>query len=150
MTTMFETDHDGVIRTERKLSASPREIFAAFEQTDKLARWWGPAGFTNTFELCEFKPGGRWIYVMHGPNGQDYPNECVFREIELDTKIVIEHVVLPFYTLTITLSESGEGTNLTWRQEFENTAFVASMRDFLTNANNENLDRLEAVLASKD
>ncbi|HRI02165.1 MAG TPA: SRPBCC family protein [Pyrinomonadaceae bacterium] len=138
---------DGVIDNERVLSASPREIFEAFKQPEKLARWWGPAGFTNTFELCDFKPGGRWIYVMHGPDGKDYPNECVFREIEPYARIVIDHVVLPYYTLTITLAESGEGTRLTWRHEFENTAFVASMRDFLINANNENLDRLEAVLA---
>ena len=149
MTTTSESQ-EGVIYAERELSASPREVFGAFEHPAVLAQWWGPAGFTNTFELCEFKPGGSWVYVMHGPNGQDYPNECVFREIELDKSIIIDHVVLPYYTLTITLSEGGEGTNLTWRQEFENTAFVASMRDFLTNANNENLDRLEAVLASKD
>lgn len=141
-------NQDGVIDNERVLSASPRDIFEAFEQTEKLARWWGPAGFSNTFELCDFKPGGRWIYVMHGPDGKDYPNECVFREIEPDKRIVIDHVVLPYYTLTITLTESGEGTHLTWRQEFENTAFVASLKDFLTNANNQNLDRLEGVLVS--
>lgn len=140
-------NQDGVIDNERVLSASPRDIFEAFEQPEKLARWWGPAGFTNTFELCDFKPGGRWIYVMHGPDGKDYPNECVFREIEPYTRIVIDHVVLPYYILTITLAEKVGGTYLTWRQEFENTAFVASMRTFLTNANNENLDRLEAVLA---
>lgn len=141
-------NQDGVIDNERVLSASPRDIFEAFEQPEKLARWWGPAGFTNTFELCDFKPGGRWIYVMHGPDGKDYPNECVFREIEPDTRIVIDHVVLPYYTLTITLTESGEGTHLKWRQEFKNTAFVASLKDFLTNANNQNLDRLEGVLVS--
>ena len=147
MKTTSDTNQDGVIQIERTISASPREIFVAFEQSDKLARWWGPAGFTNTFELCEFKTGGSWIYVMHGPNGQDYPNECVFSKIEPDTKIVIEHVVLPYYMLTLTLTESVHGTHLTWRQEFQNSAFVASMRDFLENANNENLDRLEAVLA---
>ncbi len=146
MTTIPESQ-DGVIYNERTLSAGPLEIFAAFEKSEKLARWWGPAGFKNTFELCEFKPRGRWVYVMHGPDGKDYPNECVFREIEPYTRIVIDHVVLPYYNLTITLVEKVGGTYLTWRQEFENAAFVASMRTFLTNANNENLDRLEAVLA---
>jgi uncharacterized protein YndB with AHSA1/START domain len=42
-----------------------------------LSRWWGPAGFTNTFEVCEFKKGGRWSFVMHGPDGRNYPNESV-------------------------------------------------------------------------
>lgn len=141
------TEPDGVIYTERLISATPREIFAAFEQPENLAKLWGPSGFTNTFELCEFKPGGRWVYVMHGPDGRDYPNESVFREIELDSKIVIEHVVLPHYELTIKLSPEGDQTNITWHQVFENTAFVASMRAFLENANSENLDKLEAVLA---
>ena len=144
-----ETDQAGVISNEREFAASPREIFAAFEQTDKLAQWWGPAGFSNTFDLFEFEPGGRWIYTMHGPDGRDYPNESVFREIEPVTKIVIDHVALPHYTLTITMSPSGDQTSLTWRQEFENTAFVVSMRSFLENANEENLDKLEALLADQ-
>src|SRR5580698_1432741 len=79
-----------VLRTERVFSFSPREIFAAFEQADHLAEWWGPKGFTNTFEQFEFAPGGRWVFVMHGPNGINYPNENIFREIQPDTKIVIE------------------------------------------------------------
>jgi uncharacterized protein YndB with AHSA1/START domain len=143
-------DHSSsTVSVERLLSASPRQIFAAFEDPDQLAQWWGPAGFTNTFELCKFEPGGRWVYVMHGPDGRDYPNESVFREIERDTRIVIDHVVLPIYTLTITLTPEGGKTLLTWEQEFENTAFATRMRSFLENANNENLDRLETVLASR-
>ena len=89
---------DAVIRTELALSATPRDVFAAFEQPDCLARWWGPTGFRNTFEQFEFTPGGRWIFVMHGPNGANYPNECVFREIAPDTKIIIEHTSQPHFT----------------------------------------------------
>jgi uncharacterized protein YndB with AHSA1/START domain len=43
-------------------------VFAAFEQPDQLARWWGPKDFTKTFGQFEFKPGGRWVFVMRGPN----------------------------------------------------------------------------------
>ncbi len=134
---------------ERMISADARNIFAAFEDADRLARWWGPAGFTNTFDLCEFRPGGRWVYVMHGPDGRDYPNECVFREIDTDKRIVIDHVVLPLYTLTITLEPRDGGTHLTWDQQFENREFADRMRDFLWNANEENLDKLETILAAE-
>jgi len=41
---------------------------------------------------------------MHGPNGANYPNENVFRAIEPDTKIVIEHDSPPRITLTVTLN----------------------------------------------
>ncbi len=144
---MTISDPDTALVAVRTLSAQPRDVFAAFSDPVKLANWWGPAGFTNTFETFEFKPGGRWIYVMHGPDGRDYPNESVFREIELDTRIVIDHVVLPLYTLTITMVPEAGETRLTWEQKFENTAFATSMRDFLSTANEQNLDRLEAVLA---
>lgn len=141
---------DAAVRTERVFSASPREIFAAFEQPDRLARWWGPAGFTNTFEQFEFSPGGRWVFVMHGPNGASYPNESVFREIQPDTRIVIEHVVKPWYTLTVTLDARGDGTHLAWVQEFESPGFAARMRRLSETANEQNLDRLQALLASED
>jgi uncharacterized protein YndB with AHSA1/START domain len=81
---------DAVLSTERVLSASPRQVFAAFENPDRLSQWWGPSGFTNTFEQFEFRSGGRWVFVMHGPHGAYYANERFFREIQSDARIVIE------------------------------------------------------------
>jgi hypothetical protein len=52
---------NAVVSTERVLSVNPRDVFAAFEQPDRLAQWWGPNGFRNTFEQFEFTPGGRWV-----------------------------------------------------------------------------------------
>ena len=60
---------NAVVSTERLLPVSPRRVFAAFEQPDRLAQWWGPSGFKNTFEQFEFTNGGRWVFVMHGPTG---------------------------------------------------------------------------------
>src|SRR5512147_824845 len=99
-----ENELSAASSTERLLSADPQTVFAAFEQADRLAQWWGPSGFTNTFELFEFKPGGRWVYLMHRSYGANYPNESVFREIEPHRKILIEHVVRPWYLLTVTLA----------------------------------------------
>ena len=134
------------------MSASPRRVFAAFEQPDWLARWWGPKGFTNTFEQFDFTPGGRWVFVMHGPNGADYPNESVFREIRRDTRIVIEHVVRPWFKLTVTLAErrgkaDDDQTHLVWAQAFESPEMATKLRPIVGPANEQNLDRLEALLA---
>jgi uncharacterized protein YndB with AHSA1/START domain len=148
MKTTFQTNNpDAALCTERVLSASPREIFAAFEHPDRLARWWGPDGFTNTFEQFEFRPGGRWVFVMHGPNGADYPNESVFREIQPDVRIVIEHVVKPWFTLTVTLTARGEQTHLAWVQEFESAEVANQLRSICEPSNEQNLDRLASVLA---
>jgi hypothetical protein len=86
---------------------------------------------------------------MHGPNGANYPNESVFREIQPDSRIVIEHVVNPFYTLTVTLTARGEQTHLAWVQEFESPAMAAKMRPLSETANEQVLDRLQALLAGE-
>jgi uncharacterized protein YndB with AHSA1/START domain len=135
------------LSTERVLSASPQRVFAAFARPDLLAQWWGPSGFTSTFEVFDFAPGGRWVFVLHGPDGVDYPNESVFREIQPDRQIVIEHVVGHWFLLTVTLTARGDGTHLTWVQEFRSPEVAAKLRDVVDPANEQNLDRLEAVLA---
>jgi uncharacterized protein YndB with AHSA1/START domain len=143
------TDTDAAVRNERVFASDARTVFAAFEQPDRLARWWGPSGFTSTFDRFEFRPGGRWIFVMHGPNGASYPNESVFREIEPDSRIVIEHVVEPWFMLTVTLTPRGDETHLAWIQEFESPDFAAKMRRLSETANEQNLDRLQSLLASE-
>lgn len=143
------SDPNAVLSTERVLPANPRKVFAAFENPKSLAQWWGPDGFTNTFERFEFQPGGRWVFVMHGPNGTDYSNESVFREIQPNARIVIEHVVKPWYRLTVTLSSRGDQTHLAWDQEFESPEVAAKFRPLSATANEQNLDRLQALLASE-
>lgn len=123
------------------------QVFAAFAQPERLARWWGPAGFTNTFKVCEFKTGGRWIYTMHGPDGRDYPNESVFAEIS-PAKIVIEHVCAPKYRLTVTLAPSPKGTLVSWLQAFESETVAKAIEHIVAPANEQNLDRLTAEVLS--
>ena len=50
--------------------------------------WWGPNGFTTTTRAFEFRPGGVWEFVMHGPDGVDYPNRIEWREIVPPERIV--------------------------------------------------------------
>ncbi|MDK2970560.1 MAG: hypothetical protein PWP23_315 [Candidatus Sumerlaeota bacterium] len=144
---MSEASNPSVaLSTERVLSASPQSILAAFEQPERLAEWWGPDGFTNTFELFEFKPGGRWVFVMHGPDGRDYDNECVFRETG-PGRIVIEHVVQPWFLLTVTLTARGGDTHLAWVQKFESPEAAEVVRAVCEPSNEQVLDRLQSVLA---
>jgi uncharacterized protein YndB with AHSA1/START domain len=138
---------DTSVKTERLFAFTPREIFSAFEQPDKLARWWGPSGFTSTFTKFDFKPGGRWEFVMHGPDGTDYPNQSVFQVIEPDSRLVIGHVVEPFFTLTVTLTPRGTQTHLSWVQQFASSEVASQLRPMVTPANEQVLDNLQAVLS---
>jgi uncharacterized protein YndB with AHSA1/START domain len=123
-------------------------VFEAFARPELLARWWGPDGFTNTFEVCEFRPRGRWKYVMHGPNGANFRNESVFLELNAPSTLVIHHVSKPRYLLTITLTAHEGGTAISWAQEFEDSAVAARIRHIVEPANEQNLDRLEGVLTA--
>src|SRR5271169_5570829 len=94
-----------VFENQRIISASSKEIFKAFEDPSLLTQWWVPDGFTCTFDLFEFKPQGKWSFIMHGPNGTDYPNEMEFKEIAAPNRVVIRHTVEPYFTLTVTIED---------------------------------------------
>jgi uncharacterized protein YndB with AHSA1/START domain len=130
--------------TSREIPASPADVFAAFSDAERLARWWGPAGFTNTFEVCEFRPGGRWKFVMHGPEAGHYKNESTFAEIEPGRKVVVQHESSPRYRLVIGLHPTEGGTMVTWDQTFETADMARRVERLVVPANEENLDRLTA------
>lgn len=137
------------LSTTRNIPAPPAAVFAAFADPARLARWWGPAGFTNTFSTCEFRSGGRWVYVMHGPDGHDYANESTFAEVT-PARIVIHHHSKPKYELTIGLQPSAQGTVVSWSQAFETERITTRLAPIVVPANEQNLDRLAAeVLASR-
>jgi uncharacterized protein YndB with AHSA1/START domain len=131
--------------TSREIAASIEEVFAAFGNAERLARWWGPNGFTNTFHTFEFETGGRWIYTMHSPHGGNPGNESVFELVE-PNKIVIRHISQPLYLLTIELKPSDTGTTVSWSQEFDDAEVARRIEKIVVPANEQNLDKLMTEL----
>jgi len=123
-------------------------VFAACTDGRQLARWWGPAGCTSTFHEFDPRPGGRWRYTMHGPDGADYANESQFLEVCAPRRIVLRHLSWPEFRMTITLADEHEGTRLTWRMEYASARDCAQVRDQVVPANEESFDRLAALLAT--
>jgi len=125
----------------------PRElVFRAWTTPDLLARFWGPQGFTNTFRECDMRPGGTWLFTMHGPDGVDYPNHNVFVEIAPE-RIVIDHLSGHEFRITATF-ESFEGrTRVTFRQLFKEKEAFELAKPICIKANEQQLDRLGKVLA---
>lgn len=123
------------------------QVFGAFTDAKTLATWWGPSGFTNTFQEFDPRPGGRWRFVMHGPDGTDYPNENQFLEIAAPRRIVLRHLSRPEFRMTITLADEPGGTHITWRMLFATIEQCDQVRSYAPAANEQNFDRLEAVLA---
>lgn len=143
---MDSAAEDRTLRTARTLPYSPQQIYGAFASPDLLASWWGPEGFSNTFEIIEFTAGGRWKFVMHGPDGKDYANESIFAALEPDASIVIRHVCPPHFTLTVELTPADGGTHLSWVQVFDDARTAQAVKQRAGPANEQNLDRLTQVL----
>src|SRR5512142_2426867 len=71
---------------------APRElVFEAFTQVRHRSRWWGPEGFSTTTRSFEFRVGGAWDFVMHGPDGTDYQEWITWREIVPPERIALLH-----------------------------------------------------------
>src|SRR3954449_5388912 len=71
---------------------APRElVFEAFTEVRHVSRWWGPEGFTTTTRSFEFRVGGVWDFVMHGPDGTDYQEWITWREIVPPERIALLH-----------------------------------------------------------
>jgi uncharacterized protein YndB with AHSA1/START domain len=130
-----------------RLIHAPRErVFRAFSEPEHLARWWGPNGFTSTFHTFDLRVGGKWTFVLHGPDGTDYPNDNVFVEVVARQRVVIEHLSAShhFY-LTITFeSVQNDATSVGWRQLFDTVEHKERVAHVVEEANEQNLDRLEA------
>jgi uncharacterized protein YndB with AHSA1/START domain len=75
-----------------RLIDAPRElVFEAFTEVRHLSRWWGPEGFTTTTRAFEFRVGGAWDFVMHGPDGTEFQEWITWTEIALPARIALLH-----------------------------------------------------------
>jgi len=137
---------DRELATERVLPFSREQILAAVTEPARLARWWGPAGFTNEFDTCDPRPGGDWVFTMVGPDGARYANQSRFVELGLE-RIVIQHVSNPTFVLSMLLEPVDGGTRLYWRQSFSSVELRKQLEAVCIPANEQNLDRLMAELA---
>ena len=66
-------------------------VFEAYTDPTHLAEWWGPNGFTTTTRAFDFRPGGVWDFVMHGPDGTDYQEWISWTEIVPPERIALLH-----------------------------------------------------------
>ena len=134
----------------RWFAVAPERCFRAFSDPAQLARWWGPAGFTNTVSAFDFRTGGRWRIVMRGPDGTEYPNESEFVQIVPDELIAFVHLgPMHRYWLRMSYAPENHGTRLTWRMRFATAAEHERVKDFVQAANEQNFDRLAAGLSEK-
>lgn len=115
--------NDRMIVTTRIFDAPRALVFDAFTNPEHLARWWGPNGFRTTTSQFDFREGGVWRFVMHGPDGRDYQNCISYHEIKPPERLAYHHgdggeVESIFFENAFTFEDLGGRTRLTMEATF--------------------------------
>ncbi|MFC6964571.1 SRPBCC family protein [Halocatena marina] len=134
--TEIETKESSLI-IRRTFAASRERVWKAWTDPEQVIQWWGPNGFTTTVHEMDVKPDGVWRFVMHGPDGVDYPNEIVYDEIVEPERLVYTHRSNEendpgSFQVTVTFVEQEDTkTELTMRQLYKSAAeFDKSVEEF--------------------
>jgi uncharacterized protein YndB with AHSA1/START domain len=122
---------DRELRLSRTLHAPIDLVWEVWTKPEHIANWWGSNGFTNTIHKMDVVPGGEWDLVMHGPDGTNYKNKSIFKEVVLHKKLVYEHITGPKFVATVEFQEQGDQTFITWHMLFETAEeFVRTVKTF--------------------
>lgn len=119
-------------------------VWEVWTNPEHIANWWGPNGFTNTIHKMDFQNEGEWNLTMHGPDGTNYPNRSIFKEIIPLEKIVFEHFN-PHFITTVLFESRGKETLIDWTLLFDSE----EMYDIIVKAHKadegqkQNLEKLE-------
>lgn len=142
---------DRELRLSRVLNAPVDLVWEVWTKPEHIKNWWGPNGFTNTISKMDIQPGGEWDLVMHGPEGTDYINKSIFKEIVPNKKIVYEHISGPKFTATILFEAQGDQTLINWHMLFESREqFIQVVKTFKADEGlKQNVEKLNNYLQAK-
>jgi len=144
MESVKNSTKDRELLLTRVLNAPIELVWEVWTKPEHISKWWGPNGFTNTISKMDMKPGGEWNLVMHGPDGTDYKNKSVFKEIIKHKKIVYEHVTGPKFLATIQFEAQDDKTFIKWHMLFETREeFIQTVKTFKADEGlKQNIDKL--------
>ncbi|ANH80485.1 hypothetical protein A8C56_05305 [Niabella ginsenosidivorans] len=139
------------LRISRLLDAPVELVWEVWTDPGHIKNWWGPDGFTNTITKMELQPEGEWDLIMHGPDGTDYKNKSVFKEVVKHKKLVYEHISGPRFLATITFESRGNKTFIEWHMLFETKeVFIQTVKTFKADEGlKQNVERLNRYLQQK-
>lgn len=63
---------DNTVNVKREFSASLSNVWSAWTEAEILDKWWAPAPWKSRTKSLEFKEGGRRLYAMVGPEGEEH------------------------------------------------------------------------------
>ncbi len=138
----------------RIYNAPLKTVWQAWIDPLQVAKWWGPRGFTITNHSKDVRTGGHWDYMMHGPDGTNYPNKTKFLEVEDYSKMIYDHGASddqpPLFRVTVLFTEKNGQTELNFTMAFENAEIATQMKKFIKQASGDSTwDRLAEYLSEE-
>jgi uncharacterized protein YndB with AHSA1/START domain len=148
---MVARNNPNEIRITRVYDAPVEAVWDAWTDPEQIAEWWGPRGFTLTTHSKDLRPGGNWVYTMHGPDGVDYPNKTLYREVETHAKLVYDHGGNDdrpaMFRVTVLFTEIGGKTKMEMSMTLPTPEAAAETRKFIKHAGGDaTWDRLAEYL----
>lgn len=138
---MARAERDNELRLVRVFDAPIALVWDAWVKDEHVAQWWGPRGFTITTKSKDVRPGGQWIYTMHGPDGTDYPNITTYHVVEPRARLVYDHGATedrdPLFRVTVTFREYDGRTEMDMTMALATAEAAREARAFIKRAGGE-------------
>ena len=142
---------DKEIYSSRTFNAPRDLVWEVWTNPNHTALWWGPTGFTNTIYEMNVSPGGIFKFMMHGPDGVDFPNIISYIEVVKPERLVYNHGNYEnpeMFFVTIKFVEDNGKTKITMRMLFKT---VDERREVVEKygaleGQKQHLDKLDAYL----
>lgn len=93
-------DTDGVAHAfelvlKRTIDAPPEKVYRAYTDPAILAQWFAPKPWRISDAVVEPRVGGRFNFLMHGPNGERFPNSGIFLEVVPNRRLISTDALTP-------------------------------------------------------
>lgn len=152
---MTRTNNASELHLTRLYDAPVPQVWDAFTDPQQVAQWWGPRGFTLTSHHKDLRPGGTWVYTMHGPDGVDYPNTTTYLQVERHALLVYDHGASegrpPLFRVTVRFTDDGGKTRMDLTMALATPEAAAETRRFIKRAGGDaTWDRLAEHLAERE
>ncbi|MDZ4663081.1 MAG: SRPBCC family protein [Pseudomonadota bacterium] len=152
---MVAKNKSNEIYITRIFEAPVKMVWDAWTDPKQVAKWWGPRGFTITTLSHDLKTGGTWSYIMHGPDGVDYPNNTKYLEVEKYSHMVYDHggsdKKPPMFRVSVNFTEVNGKTKMEMSMALPTAEAASETKKFIKKVGGDaTWDRLAEYLSPID
>jgi len=132
---------------------APRKlVFEGLTKPELLKRWFGPRGWSLAVCEVDLRVGGKWRFMLRGPDGREMGMSGVYREIAPPDRMVNSEAFDDYpgsSVVTTVLVEEGGKTTMTVTALYESQEIRdAVIKSGMEHGAAETYDRLAEVLVS--